>query len=114
MWAHRVDADVRVCSLLIDGILISSALAVAGKELVKQHLERLVLGHDVVLAQVVTAGGAGVHLGSKRPLETSLWREDGKSSFTNARRETSGNGCFKYSHSNVHCKPCKHCVSREW
>lgn len=53
-------------------ISTSSALAVAGKELVKQQLKRLVLGHDVVLAQVVAAGGAGVHLRSERPLETSL------------------------------------------
>lgn len=39
----------------------SSALAVAGKELVKQNLKLLVLVHDIVLAQVVSAGGAGVH-----------------------------------------------------
>lgn len=56
----------------------SSALAVAGKELVEQHLERHVLGHDVVFAQVVAAGGTGVHLRSERPLETSLRREDGR------------------------------------
>lgn len=50
----------------------SSALAVAGKELVEQNLKRLVLVHAIVLAQVVTAGGAGVHLCSERPLETGL------------------------------------------
>ena len=46
----------------------SSALAVAGVELVEEHLKRHVLGHDVVFAQVVAAGGAGVHLRSERPL----------------------------------------------
>lgn len=50
----------------------SSALAVAGKELVEQQLERRVLGHGVVFAQVVAAGRAGVHLGSERPLQASL------------------------------------------
>lgn len=60
------------CIPLINVISTSSALAVAGKELVKQHLKRLVLGHNVVLAQVVAAGGAGVHLCPKRPLETGL------------------------------------------
>lgn len=69
---------VYVCILLINVISTSSALAVAGKELVKQHLKRHVLGHDVVFAQVVTAGRAGVHLRSERPLETSLRREDGR------------------------------------
>lgn len=66
---------MRVCILRRNGISTSSALAIAGKELVEQHLERLVLGHDVVFAQVVTAGGAGVHLRSERPLKTSLRRE---------------------------------------
>lgn len=61
--------------LLINVILTSPALAVAGKELVKQQLKRHVLGHDVVFAQVVAAGRAGVHLRSERPLETSLGRE---------------------------------------
>lgn len=58
---------MRVCILCRNGIFFStsSALAVAGKELVEQHLKRLVLGHDVVFAQVVTAGGAGVHLRSE-------------------------------------------------
>lgn len=58
--------------LLINVILTSSALAVAGKELVEQHLKRHVLGHDVIFPQVVTAGGAGVHLCPERPLQTSL------------------------------------------
>lgn len=57
---------------LVNGISISPALAVAGKELVEQNLKRLVLGHDIVLAQVVAASGAGVHLCSERPLETGL------------------------------------------
>lgn len=61
--------------LLMNVILTSPALAVAGKELVKQQLKRHVLGHDVVFAQVVAAGRAGVHLRSERPLETSLGRE---------------------------------------
>lgn len=60
------------CILLINVISTSSALAVAGKELVEQYLKRLVLGHDVVLAQVVAAGRAGVYLCSERSLETSL------------------------------------------
>ena len=59
-------AYVRI--LLIKLMLSSSALAVAGKELVEQHLKRRVLGHHVVCAQVLTAGGAGVHLRSERPL----------------------------------------------
>lgn len=59
-------AYVRI--LLINVIWTSSALAVAGVELVEQHLERHVLAHDEVFAQVVTAGGAGVHLRSERPL----------------------------------------------
>lgn len=58
--------------LLRNVISTSSALAVAGKELVKQQLQRHVLGHDVVFAQVMAAGRAGVHLRSERPLETSL------------------------------------------
>jgi len=56
---------VYVRILLMNVISTSSALAVAGKELVEQNLKRLVLGHDIVLAQVVTAGGAGVHLRSE-------------------------------------------------
>lgn len=77
---------VYVSILLINVISTSSTLAVARKELVKQHLKRLVLGHDIVLAQVVTAGGAGVHLCSERPLETSLTTEDNrKGSHTNAK-----------------------------
>ena len=69
---------VYVRVLRINGFCVwtSSALAVAGKELVEQQLEHLVLAHGVVLAQVVAAGGAGVHLSSKRPLETSLSREE--------------------------------------
>lgn len=68
---------MHVCTiLLINVISTSSTLAVAGKELVKQHLKRLVLDHDVVLPQIVAAGGAGVHLSSERPLEASLTRED--------------------------------------
>lgn len=55
----------------------SSALAVTGKELVEQLLEGGVLGHDVVFAQVVAAGGAGVDLGSEGPLKASL-RRDGR------------------------------------
>lgn len=39
----------------------SSALAVAGEELVEQNLKLLVLVHDIVLAQVMAAGGAGVY-----------------------------------------------------
>lgn len=58
--------------LLINVFSSSSAFAVAGKELVEQQLERHVLDHDVVFAQVVTAGGAGVNLRSERPLETTL------------------------------------------
>lgn len=61
-----------VHNLLRNVISTSSALAVAGKELVKQHLKRHVLGHDVLFAQVVAAGRAGVHFRSERPLETSL------------------------------------------
>lgn len=61
-----------LCILVKNVRVTSSALAVAGKELVEQNLKRLVLAHDIVLAQVVTAGGAGVHLCSERPLETSL------------------------------------------
>lgn len=61
--------------LLINVIWTSSALAVAGKELVEQQLKRHVLGHGVVFAQVVAAGRAGVHLRSERPLETSLGRD---------------------------------------
>ncbi len=91
---------VYVRILLINVISTSSALAVAGKELVKQHLKRHVLGHDVVFAQVVAAGRAGVHLRSERPLETSLRREDGgRNSHTNAKG--AGNlrsGGYKYIH----------------
>ena len=73
------------CILLINVISTSSALAVAGKELVEQHLKRHVLGHAVVFAQVVAAGRAGVHLRSERPLETSLGGKDGRrDSHTNA------------------------------
>lgn len=71
-----VCAHVRI--LLINEISSSSALAVAGKELIEQQLKRLVLSHDVVLAQVVAAGGAGVHLRSKRPLKASLTKEDSR------------------------------------
>lgn len=56
----------------------SSAFAVAGKELVEQLLKCGVLGHDVVLAQVVAAGRAGVHLCSERPLKASLRRDGGE------------------------------------
>lgn len=56
------------------GARTSSALAVTGKELVEQLLKGGVLGHDVVLAQVVAAGGAGVHLRSEGPLKASLRR----------------------------------------
>lgn len=72
-----MDACVRVCVrlLLRNVISTSSALAVAGKELVKQQLQRHVLGHDVVFAQVMAAGRAGIHLRSERPLETSLGGE---------------------------------------
>lgn len=56
---------VYVRILLINVISTSSTFAVAGKELVEQHLKCLVLGHDVVLAQVMTAGGAGVYLRSE-------------------------------------------------
>lgn len=78
-------AYVRI--LLINVISTSSsALAVAGKELVEQHLKRHVLGHHVVFAQVVAAGGTGVHLRSERPLETRLGRECGRrDSHTDAR-----------------------------
>ena len=73
--------------LLINVTSTSSALAVARKELVEQHLKHLVLGHDVVLAQIMPAGGAGVHLRSERPLETSLTREKegGRNSHTDTR-----------------------------
>lgn len=66
-----MDAYVRVF-YLETRLSTSSALAVAGKELVEQHLKRHVLDHDVVFAQVVAAGGAGVHFRSERPLEASL------------------------------------------
>lgn len=78
---------VYVRILLRNVISTSSALAVAGKELVEQHLEHLVLGHDVVLAQVVTAGGAGVHLCSERPLETSLREREREIHTRNAKNE---------------------------
>lgn len=58
--------------LLAGATSASSALAVAGKELVEQQLQRRVLSHDVVFAQVVAAGGAGVDLRSEGPLETRL------------------------------------------
>lgn len=58
-----------------EGVWTSSTLAVTGEELVEQLLKRRVLGHDVVFAQVVAAGGAGVHLRSERPLEASLRRD---------------------------------------
>lgn len=61
-----------------EGVWTSSAFAVTGKELVEQLLKRRVLGHDVVFAQVVAAGGAGVHLRSERPLETGLRRGGGE------------------------------------
>lgn len=61
-----------VCILRVNVFSTSSALAVTGKELVEQHLKCLVLDHDVVFAQVVAAGRAGVHLCPKRPLETGL------------------------------------------
>lgn len=71
-------AGCRCARLLrVTAFRTSSALAVTGKELVEQLLKRCVLGHDVVFAQVVAAGGAGVHLGSERPLKASL-RRDGK------------------------------------
>lgn len=61
-----------------DGVRTSSALAVTGKELVEQLLKGRVLGHDVVFAQVVAAGGAGVDLCSERPLKASLRRDGGR------------------------------------
>lgn len=70
---HGRDAS-RARLLTRDGARTSSTFAVTGKELVEQLLERRVLGHDVVFAQVVAAGGAGVHLRSERPLETGLGR----------------------------------------
>lgn len=57
---------------------ISSALAVAGKELVEENLQLLVLVHDIVFAQVVAAGGAGVHCCPKRPLQTSLRTQEAR------------------------------------
>lgn len=57
------------------GVRTSSALAVTGKELVEQLLKGGVLGHDVVFAQVVAAGGAGVDLCSEGALKASLGRE---------------------------------------
>lgn len=58
-----------------DGVRTSSAFAVTGKELVQQLLKCRVLGHDVVFAQVVAAGGAGVHLCPERPLKAGLRRD---------------------------------------
>lgn len=103
--------------LLINVILTSPALAVAGKELVKQQLKRHVLGHDVVFAQVVAAGRAGVHLRSERPLETSLGRERARwGRFT----QTQGHVCFCFfwnvviENTSSQNAPCKHCVSKRW
>lgn len=62
----------------------SSALAVARKELVEQLLKCRVLGHDIVFAQVVAAGGAGVHLRSKWPLQTSLVERESEVEAVNA------------------------------
>lgn len=103
-------ACVRI--LLINVIWTSSALAVAGKELVEQHLKRHVLGHDVVFAQVVAAGRAGVHLRSERPLETSLGKESTVAAIhANARTSFRKVLIENLSSQNV---PCKHCVSKLW
>lgn len=79
-----------------DGARTSSALAVTGKELVEQLLQGGVLGHDVVLAQVVAAGGAGVHLRSEGPLKASLREETERerrlASSTQIRRAGDGYG----------------------
>lgn len=50
----------------------SSSFAVTGEKLIQEQLKGLVEGHAVIFAQVVTAGRAGEHLGSKRPLQTGL------------------------------------------
>lgn len=92
---------MRLCILHRNGISTSSALAVARKELVEQHLERLVLGHNVVFAQVVTAGGAGIHLRSERPLETSLRRER-QEKFIHRYKEKFLCDSYKYMHSSGH------------
>jgi len=45
---------------------------VPGEELVQDVLQRLVDRHGGVLAQVVSAGRAGGHVGSEGPLEAFL------------------------------------------
>lgn len=57
-------------------MFVSSPFAVAREELVQQGLEDLVEDHDVILAQVMAAGWAGVHLCTKRPLQASLVEGD--------------------------------------
>lgn len=50
----------------------SPAAAVPREELGEDGLKRFVHGHWIVLAEVVSTGRAGVHLGSERALEAFL------------------------------------------
>lgn len=116
-WSSRyltLYVGARLCTpSTCEGVWTSSTLAVTGEELVEQLLKRRVLGHDVVFAQVVAAGGAGVHLRSERPLEASLRRDrrrEGEevSGGPRARAAAAGN------RRSGRDAPCKRCACRLW
>ncbi len=50
----------------------SSSFAVSGEELIQEQLQGFVEAHDVVFAQIVTAGGTREDLGAERALQTRL------------------------------------------